>query len=100
MEHSDLAKAVAAHLPEMQARLSGNQAISVHIDMNGQAADQGRGSFGGSNGSAEDRQGYRNQPEGSGTVRQGGMDERVIGSSIPAIAASGGLSSARLDIRV
>ena len=43
LDHGELARTLAAHLPEMQARLGGNQAMDVRIDMNGQATGQGSG---------------------------------------------------------
>ena len=70
LDHGELARTLAAHLPEMQARLGGNQAMDVRIDMNGQATGQGTGTSPGmSNGSADGSRGDRQQ-KGSGTSRQ------------------------------
>ena len=72
LDHGELARTLAAHLPEMQARLGGNQAMDVRIDMNGQATGQGAGmSPGMSNGSADGSRGDRQQ-KGSATSSQSG----------------------------
>ena len=62
LDHGELARTLAAHLPEMQARLGGNQAMDVRIDMNGQRAEQSAGTSAGmSNGSADQSRGDRQQ---------------------------------------
>ena len=40
LDHGELARTLATHLPEMQAKFGGNQAMNVRIDMNGQPAGQ------------------------------------------------------------
>jgi hypothetical protein len=46
LDHGELAKVIAAHLPEMQARMGGNQAVDVRIDMNSDKSGQGAGTSG------------------------------------------------------
>ena len=41
LDHGELARTLAVHLPEMQARFGGAQVMDVRIDMNGQATGQG-----------------------------------------------------------
>jgi hypothetical protein len=100
LEHSELARTLAAHLPEMQARLGGNQAMDVRIDMNGQATGQGTGtSHGTSNGSADGSSGGRQQRGGGGSSQS----EGGFAGQVSAMAAAGlptGEADARLDIRV
>ena len=40
LEHGELARTLATHLPEMQAKFGANQAMNVRIDTNGQPAGQ------------------------------------------------------------
>jgi hypothetical protein len=102
LEHGELARTLATHLPEMQAKFGGNQAMNVRIDMNGQPAGQGAGTSAGmSNGSADQSRGDRQQ-RSSGPSRQ--SDEGFAGqlNSIP-VAVLPSVESRldlRLDIRV
>jgi hypothetical protein len=102
LDHGELARTLATHLPEMQAKFGGNQAMNVRIDMNGQPAGQGAGTSAGmSNGSADQSRGDRQQ-RSSGPSRQ--SDEGFAGqlNSIP-VAVLPSVESrldARLDIRV
>jgi hypothetical protein len=102
LDHAELARTLAAHLPEMQARLGGNQAMDVRIDMNGQATGPGAGmSPGMSNGSPDESRGDRQQ-RGSTASRQPADGFAGRRSSIAAAgltSGEGGLD-ARLDIRV
>jgi hypothetical protein len=102
LDHGELAKALAVHLPEMQARLGGNQAVDVRIDMNGQATGQGPGTSPGmSNGSADGSRGDRQQ-KGSATSSQSGDGFAGQRSSFAAagLPSGEGRLDARLDIRV
>jgi len=102
LDHGELARTLAAHLPEMQARLGGNQAMDVRIDMNGQAMGQGAGTSPGmSNGSPDGSRGDRQQ-KGGATSNQSADGFSGWGSSIaPAGSPSPeGRMDARLDIRV
>jgi hypothetical protein len=94
LDHGELAKALAAQLPEMQARLGSNQAMDVRIDMSG-AGTSGSMSNGSADQSRDDRQqpGYSAQSYASSSA----VDRQIS----PAAAATGyGGINARLDIRV
>jgi hypothetical protein len=101
LDHGELARTLAAHLPEMQARLGGNQAMDVRIDMNGQAIGQGAGTAPGmSNGSPDQSRGDRQQKHGATSSQSA---DGFAGRGSP-IAAAGlpsreGRIDARLDIR-
>jgi hypothetical protein len=97
LDHGDLAKALATHLPEIQARLGSNQAVNVRIDMNG----QGTGTSGGMpNGSAEESGAGRQQADNAASSGSGnGISERQPSLAAAAMAAGDRLD-ARLDIRV
>jgi hypothetical protein len=102
LDHGELARTLAAHLPEMQARLGGDQAMDVRIDMNGQATGQGAGmSPGMSNGSADGSRGDHQQ-KGSTTSSQSADGSAERGSLIVAagLPPGEGRLDARLDIRV
>jgi hypothetical protein len=99
VDHGELARTIATHLPEMQARLGGNQAMDVRVDMNGQATGQGtRTSPGMSNGSADGSRGDRQQKGNAGSSQSadGFAGQR---SSIAAVGLPSGGADARLDIR-
>ena len=101
IEHGELARTLATHLPEMQAKLGGNQSGDVRIDLNGDRGGQGTGTTGsGSNGSTDDMRGNRRQAGGYASSNQGNS---FAGGSISPLAAttaaSDGRLSARLDIR-
>jgi hypothetical protein len=102
LEHGELARTLATHLPEMQARLGGNQAMNVRIDMNGQPAGQSTGtSTGMSNGSADQSHGDRQQ-KGSATSNQSAQGFAGHLKSIPTavLPSAEGRLDVRLDIRV
>ena len=102
LDHGELARTLAAHLPEMQERLGGNQAMDVRIDMNGQAIGHGPGTSPGmSNGSADGSRGERQQ-KGSAPSSQSGGGFAGQGSSIAAavLPSHEGRLDARLDITV
>jgi hypothetical protein len=97
LEHSELARTLAVHLPEMQARLgSNNQAMNVRIDLNGQAPGTSAGM---SNGSADGSRGDRQQ-KGSAPSTQTVNDFRVQGNQVSTATVPTGESrlDARLDI--
>ena len=102
LDHSELAKTLAAHLPEIQARLGANQPMNVRIDMNGTStAGQGTGSFGSaSNGSANQPQGGKQQ-SGSAAPNYSGGPSGLQFSPVAAVMASSDASlSSHLDITV
>lgn len=102
LDHGELAKLLTVHLEEMQARLGGNQAMDVRIDLNGDQARQGAGTPGdGSSGSADASRGGRQQG-GSTTSSYLGtqVTEQHVLPTAPAMSAGEGWSNSRLDIRV
>jgi hypothetical protein len=97
LDHGELARTIAAHLPEMQARFGGNHAMDVRIDMNGQGAGTSAGM---SNGSADESRAGRQQRSSTPSSHPvNGFAEQ--GHSLAAAAMPTGDSSldARLDIR-
>ena len=94
LDHNELARTLATHLPEMQTRLGGTQAMDIRIDVNGQGAATSAGM---SNGSANESRGDRQQ---KGSAPSGhaanGFAER--GRSIAAAAMPA--AESRLDVRV
>ena len=98
LEHGELARTLVAHLPEMQARLGGNQPMDVRIDMNGAAMGQGTGSFGGmSNDTAGQSRGGRQQ---AGSIPQSQSGNGVAEQKFSPAVAALPTGYARLDIRV
>jgi hypothetical protein len=65
LEHGELAKTLAAQLPEMQARLGGNHPMDVRIDMNGAATGQGTGTYGGTSHGSQDQSSNGRQQAGN-----------------------------------
>lgn len=102
LDHGDLARTLAAHLPEMQATLGNNQALDVRIDINGQGAGQGQGtsagmSNGSGDGSRDDRQLRGSEP----TTRSiEGLAEGQLSSAASTVTTVDRVRDARLDIRV
>ena len=101
LDHGELARTIATHLPEMQAKFGGNQTMNVRIDMNGQQpTGQSAGTSAGmSNGSADRGD---SQQRGSGTPRQSGDVFAGQLNSIPTAVLPSAESrlDLRLDIRV
>jgi hypothetical protein len=102
LDHGELAKVLAMHLPEMQMKLAGNQTVDVRIDMTGQGTGHGEGTAGGSsNGSADQSRGDSRQ---AGNAASSYSPSSVFGQQFSPIAASTASSEARLagrlDIRV
>jgi hypothetical protein len=102
VDHGELAKTLAAHLPEMQARLGGDQPMNVRIDMNGTNTGLGSGSSGSmSNGSADQSQGGRQQAGNAASSYSGAtIPERQFSPVAAAMTSADGRLSARLDITV
>jgi hypothetical protein len=99
LDHGELARTLAAHLPEMQARF-GNHPMDVRIDMNGQGAGQGAGTSAGmSNSSADESAAGRQQRSGTPSSHAvNGFAEQ--GHSLAAVISTGDSSlDARLDVR-
>jgi len=102
LDHGELAKELAAHLPEIQARLGGDQAANVRIDTNGGMAGQGTGTSGStSNGSADESRGGRQQSNNAASsYASNSVVERQASSAASAATTGYGSIDARLDIRV
>lgn len=100
LDHGELARTLATHLPEMQAKFGGNQAMNVRIDMNGQPAGQSAGTSAGmSNGSADQSRGDPHQKSSSASSPSiDGFAGRGISVPVAVLSGEGGLD-ARLDIR-
>jgi hypothetical protein len=98
LDHGELAKTLAAHLPEMQARLGGNQAMDVRIDMNGAGTRQGTGTSGSmANGSSDQSRSGRQQ---AGNAAASYSGSKVAEQQLPPAAAAKTTGYTRLDIRV
>ena len=99
LDHGELARTLAVHLPEMQARLGGAQAMDVRIDMNGQGTGTAAGM---SDGSATD--GSRGERQQKGSTASSQSSDRFAGpvNSIAGAALTSGEGRLipGLDIRV
>jgi hypothetical protein len=98
LDHNELARTLATHLPEMQTRLGGTQAMDVRIDLNGLG---GATSAAMSNGSANESHGNRQQkgsaPSGHAANGFGEQGRSVAAAVMP---STEGRLDAGLDIRV
>lgn len=101
LDHGELARTLTAHLPEIQARLGGNQPMDVRIEMNGSSAGQTGTEGGMYNGSADQSRGGRPQ---AGNADSSSSGNRFSGQQLSPVASSAATSdgrfNARLDIRV
>jgi hypothetical protein len=103
LDHGELARTLAVHLPEMQARFGGAQAMDVRIDMNGQATGQGAGTAASmSDGSAADGSRGERQQKGSAASRESSDSFAGPGNSISAATMISGEArlNGGLDIRI
>jgi hypothetical protein len=103
LDHGELARTLAFHLPEMQARLGGAQAMDVRIDMNGQATGQGTGTAANmSNGSAADgsRSGHQQKGGAESGQPRDGFTGSVNSVAAAALTSGEGRPMTGLDIRV
>jgi hypothetical protein len=102
LEHGELARTLAVHLPEIQARLGGNQPMDVRIDMNGASAGQIGTSSGMPDGSAGQSRGGRQQAGNHADSSY--SDNPLAGQQLSTAALAATMSenalNARLDIRV
>jgi hypothetical protein len=98
LDHSELAKTLASHLPEFQQRLGIHQAMDVRIDLNGQRTDTSSGM---SNGSAEESHGGMQQARSPASSPSGiGIAEGPSSEVATSMRTGEGRLDARLDIRV
>jgi hypothetical protein len=102
VDHSDLAKTIAAGLPEMQAKLGGSQGTDVRIEMNGMGAGLANGSSNDlSSGSREQSRGAREQAGSPAQDNSGpSVSERQFAPAAKVTTATEGRPDARLDITV
>jgi len=101
LEHGELARTLATHLPEMQARLGGNQTVDVRIEMNGQATGQTVGTSAGMSENTADQSGGGRQQSGStgsGNLADGFVDQ-VPAAFTAAMPPAESRLDTRLDIR-
>jgi len=101
LDHGELAKELAAHLPEMQTKFGSDQAVNVRIEMNGGMAGQGTGTSGGmSYGSSDQsRDGRQQSSNAASDYASSSVVERQMSSAASTTTGYGSLN-ARLDIRV
>jgi hypothetical protein len=101
LDHGELAKTLAAHLPEIQARLGGNQPMDVRIDMNGASAGQTGTAGGLYNGSADQSRGGRQQAGNADSSSSGNrFAGQQLSPGVSEMTTSDRGFNARLDIRV
>ena len=97
LEHSELARTLAVHLPEMQERLGNtHQAMNVRIDLNGQGTGTSAGI---SNSSADGSRGDRQQRNSAASTQAtNGFGGRVNSVATVTAPTGDGKLNARLDI--
>jgi len=102
LDHGELAKALAAHLPEIQARLGSNQPVDVRIDTSGSRGGLGAGTSGSfSDSTSGDSHGSRQQSGSAASSYSGnGFSDRQFSPAASAVTANDGGLNTRLDIRV
>ena len=102
LDHSELARTLAAHLPELQTRLGNNQPIDLRIDINRDTSGQGTGAFGSASGDSAD--GSRGAKEQAAHASSNYSSNSVLGGQFSPAAATmttgDGALKSRLDIRV
>jgi hypothetical protein len=102
VDHGELAKAIAANLPDIQAKLGGSQALDVRVDLNGAGFGQGTGAFSSmQNGTADQS---RNGGGQEGKLASGhagnGLADRQFPRAAAVMTTREGSLNGRLDIRV
>lgn len=102
LDHGELAKALAAQLPEMQARLGGNRQMDVRIDMSGAATGQGTGSSGTMSSGTSDQSssGKQQSAYAASSYSDNSAVERPLFPVGVGPTTGDGSLNARLDIRV
>jgi hypothetical protein len=101
LDHGELAKVLAAHLPEMQAKFGGHRAMDVRIDMNGERSGQGTGTSGSmSNGSAGQSGQSHEGRQQSGNAVPSYAGGSVVESQLSPVAATPAAGYGRLDARL
>jgi len=102
VDHGELAKTIAANVPEMQLRLGGNQGLNVRIELNHEGMGQGNGGYNGTPDSSADQSGSGRQQGGNSTsgYSGSGLGGRQFQPAADVMTKSEGRLDARLDIRV
>jgi len=102
LDHGELAKALAAQLPEMQARLGGNRPMDVRIDMSGVATGYGAGTSGNMSNGASDQSstGKQQSPYTASSYSSNSIVERQSFAAAAGTTTRSDSLNARLDIRV
>ncbi len=102
LDHGELAKTLAAHLPEIEARLSTNQSVDVRIDTNGARGGLGTGTSGSfSGGSTGDSRGGGQQTGNAASSYSGNVfSDRQFSPAAATVTTNNDGINARLDIRV
>jgi hypothetical protein len=102
LDHGELARTLAVHLPEVQAKLASYQGVDVRIDMNGATSGQNSGTSSSmQNGSADQSRGEGRQASSTASNYSGtGIDERQFSPVAAAIGTGDVVSNSRLDITV
>ncbi len=103
LDHGELARTLAAHLPEVQAKFGGNQAMDVRIDVTGQQlSGHSAGSSTSMSNESADHSRSNQQPRSGGPSRQSAEGFAGQLNSIPAavLPLVDSRLDARLDIRV
>jgi hypothetical protein len=102
VDHGELAKTIAAIVPEMQLRLGGNQGMNVRIELNHEGMGQGTGGSSGTLDSSADQSRSGRQQGGNSTsgYSGSGLGGRQFQPAADVMTKSEGRLNARLDIRV
>jgi hypothetical protein len=102
LDHGELAKTLAAQLPEMQTRLGSGQTLNVHIDMNGTGTGQGADTSGNmGNGTYDQSRGGGQQSTYAASSYASNSTVESQLSPVIATATTGyGSVNSRLDIRI
>ena len=102
LDHRELAKILAAHLPEMQARLGTNQTVEMRIDVNGSQGGRSTGSSAAMTNSSNGESHSGRQQASHPATRI--PNAEVVGgqfSPVAAVIAEGDIrNNIRLDIRI
>jgi hypothetical protein len=104
LDHGELARTLAVHLPEMQARFGGAQVMDVRIDMNGQATGQGGAGTQANMSDGSATGGSRGERQQKGSVASSQSSDSFAGPgnsiAVAAMTSGEGRLNGGLDIRI
>jgi hypothetical protein len=104
LDHGELARTLAVHLPEMQARFGGAQVMDVRIDMNGQATGQGGAGIQANMSDGSAAGGSRGERQQKGSVASSQSSDSFAGPgnsiAVAAMTSGEGRLNGGLDIRI